>query len=255
MSGEVLLCMFVPFIGTSLGSTFVFFLKNKLSDSMNRIFSGFAAGIMTAAAVFSLLIPAIENSIEFGKMAFLPSVIGFWIGTAILIIFDSVLTKITRNKDAKTQNCHNMSFFAVTLHNIPEGMAVGMVCAAAIFQPGKVISSSVIALCVGVAIQNIPEGAIISMPFYSHGKSKSESFLLGVISGAVEPIGAFIAFIAASFVSSFMPLLLSMAAGAMFYVTADRLIYEMKGDGKSKKGIISFTLGFTVMMALDIALG
>ena len=245
----------LPFFGTCLGSALVFCYRGKVSNSVNSALCGLAAGIMTAAAVWSLLIPAIERSSKFGVFSFLPSVVGFWAGVILLLVCDKLLGRFTKEGEYEAKNRNSLSFFAVTLHNIPEGMAVGMVWTAYIMDNKAVSFSSALALCLGVAIQNIPEGAIVSMPFRAEGKGKVRSFLFGVFSGMVEPVGAVVTILATSFISSQLPFLLAAAAGAMIYVTADKLIIEMRGEDDGKKGMYFYTAGFTLMMALDVALG
>ena len=248
MNISVILGILIPFIGTTLGAAFVFFMKKQLGQSVQRALTGFAAGVMTAASVWSLLIPAIEQSDLMGIFAFVPAVVGFWIGTLFLLILDKTIPHLHmfadkaeghKSKLAKT----TMLLLAVTLHNIPEGMAVGVIYAG-------LISGSL-----GIAIQNVPEGAIISMPLHAEGKGKSFSFFGGVLSGAVEPIGALITILVSGLMVPVMPYLLSFAAGAMIYVVVEELIPEMSQGEHSNVGVIMFALGFTVMMVLDVALG
>ena len=249
MNISVILGILIPFIGTTLGAAFVFFMKKQLGQSVQRALTGFAAGVMTAASVWSLLIPAIEQSDSMGIFAFVPAFVGFWIGTLFLLVLDRTIPHLHmftdkaeghKSKLAKT----TMLLLAVTLHNIPEGMAVGVIYA-----------GGALALALGIAIQNVPEGAIISMPLHAEGKGKSFSFFGGVLSGAVEPIGALITILVSGLMVPVMPYLLSFAAGAMIYVVVEELIPEMSQGEHSNVGVIMFALGFTVMMVLDVALG
>ena len=239
MNISVILGILIPFIGTTLGAAFVFFMKKQLGKSVQRALTGFAAGVMTAASVWSLLIPAIEQSDSMGIFAFVPAFVGFWIGTLFLLVLDRTIPHLHmfadkaeghKSKLAKT----TMLLLAVTLHNIPEGMA-GLISGSA-----EISAGGALALALGIAIQNVPEGAIISMPLHAEGKGKSFSFFGGVLSGAVEPIGALITILVSGLMVPVMPYLLSFAAGAMIYVVV---------------GVIMFALGFTVMMVLDVALG
>ncbi len=250
----------IPFIGTSLGAAFVFFMKKNLSRGVQRALTGFAAGVMTAASVWSLLIPAIEQSGELGGFAFFPAAVGFWMGTLFLLLLDKTIPHLHmfadkaeghRSRLAKT----TMMLLAVTLHNIPEGMAVGVMYAGMLSGSPQISAGGALALAIGIAIQNIPEGAIISMPLHAEGKSKLFSFAGGVISGAVEPIGALITILVSSLMVPVMPYLLSFAAGAMVYVVVEELIPEMSEGEHSNIGVVMFALGFTVMMILDVALG
>lgn len=250
----------IPFIGTSLGAAFVFFMKKQLGRSVQRALTGFAAGVMTAASVWSLLIPAIEQSSSMGAFAFVPAFAGFWIGTLFLLALDKTIPHLHmfadkaeghKSKLAKT----TMLLLAVTLHNIPEGMAVGVIYAGLISGSAEISAGSALALALGIAIQNVPEGAIISMPLHAEGKSKTFSFFGGVLSGAVEPIGALITILVSGLMVPVMPYLLSFAAGAMIYVVVEELIPEMSQGEHSNVGVIMFAVGFTLMMALDVALG
>ena len=250
----------IPFIGTSLGVAFVFFMKKQLGRNVQRALTGFAAGVMTAASVWSLLIPAIEQSSSMGALSFVPAVVGFWIGTLFLLVLDKTIPHLHmfadkaeghKSKLAKT----TMLLLAVTLHNIPEGMAVGVIYAGLISGSAEISAGGALALALGIAIQNVPEGAIISMPLHAQGKSKPFSFLGGVLSGAVEPIGAIITIMISGLMVPVMPYLLSFAAGAMIYVVVEELIPEMSQGEHSNVGVIMFAVGFTLMMILDVALG
>ena len=259
MNISVILGILIPFIGTTLGAAFVFFMKKQLGKSVQRALTGFAAGVMTAASVWSLLIPAIEQSDSMGIFAFVPAFVGFWIGTLFLLVLDRTIPHLHmftdkaeghKSKLAKT----TMLLLAVTLHNIPEGMAVGVIYAGLISGSAEISAGGALALALGIAIQNVPEGAIISMPLHAEGKGKSFSFFGGV-SGAVEPIGALITILVSGLMVPVMPYLLSFAAGAMIYVVVEELIPEMSQGEHSNVGVIMFALGFTVMMVLDVALG
>ena len=251
----------IPFIGTSLGAACVFLMKNNLNMLTQRILTGFAAGVMTAASVWSLLIPAIEQSEEsMGRLAFIPASVGFLIGIAFLLLLDSLIPHLHFNTDkAEGLKAHlsknTMLMLAVTLHNIPEGMAVGVVYAGLYYGSDDITAAGALALALGIAIQNFPEGAIISMPLKAEGMGKGKAFAMGVLSGAAEPIGAILTVLAAGLIIPAMPYLLSFAAGAMMYVVVEELIPEMSAGEHSNSGTISFSLGFVAMMILDVALG
>lgn len=250
----------IPFIGTSLGAMCVLFMKKDLGRTVQRALTGFAAGVMVAASIWSLLIPAMEESTSMGKMSFLPAVIGFWLGTLFILLLDHVIPHLHMNA-TKAEGPKNhlakttMMLLAVTLHNIPEGMAVGIVYAGFLTGSPKITAGSAMALSLGIAIQNFPEGAIISMPIHAQGKSKGRACLDGILSGAVEPLGALLVLAAASVFVPIMPYLLSFAAGAMMYVVVEELIPEMSAGEHSNIGVLMFAAGFTLMMALDVALG
>ena len=250
----------IPFIGTVLGSACVFFMKKELSRTVQRALTGFAGGVMVAASIWSLLIPAIKQCEGRGRWAFLPAFIGFWLGILFLLLLDKIIPHLHMNAEkaeglksraAKT----TMMVLAVTLHNIPEGMAVGVVFAGLLSGSVEITAGGALALSLGIAIQNFPEGAIISMPLYAEGKTKSKAFLDGALSGAVEPIGALLTMFAAGLFVPAMPYLLAFAAGAMIYVVVEELIPEMSVGEHSNIGVVMFALGFTLMMALDVALG
>ena len=258
---EVIKGLAVPFIGTAFGAACVFAMKKDFSRTVQRILTGFAAGVMTAAGVWSLLIPAIDQSSEtMGRLAFLPAAVGFLFGIAFLLLLDKLIPHLHMNSDkaegirAKLPK-NTMLLLAVTLHNIPEGMAVGVVYAGLLYGDGGITSAEAFALALGIAIQNFPEGAIISMPLKADGMSKPKAFLLGMLSGAAEPLGAVITLLAAGLVIPAMPYLLSFAAGAMIYVVVEELIPEMSEGEHSDVGTISYAAGFTAMMILDVALG
>lgn len=257
---DVFIGLMIPFLGTALGAACVFFMKKELSMQVQRALTGFAAGVMVAASIWSLLIPAMEQSSDKGRWAFLPAAAGFWAGILFLLLLDHIIPHLHMDTDkaegpksklAKT----TMMVLAVTLHNIPEGMAVGVVYAGFLSKSGAMTLGGALALSIGIAIQNFPEGAIISMPLHAQGKSKSKAFALGVGSGAVEPIGGLLTILAAGILVPAMPYLLSFAAGAMLYVVVEELIPEMSSGEHSNIGVLMFSFGFTVMMALDVALG
>lgn len=249
----------IPFMGTTLGSACVFFMKSELSISVQRALTGFAAGVMVAASIWSLIIPAIEQSSTMGKFAFLPAVIGFWAGVMFLLLLDHIIPHLHRLSNEvegpswKLKRT-TMLVLAVTLHNIPEGMAVGIVYAGLLLGQKGITEGAALALAVGIAIQNFPEGAIISMPLRSEGVPKGRAFFLGALSGAVEPLGMGLTIATSVFILPVLPYLLSFAAGAMLYVVVEDLIPEMSVRGHSNLGVIFFSVGFTVMMTLDVAL-
>ncbi|MCR5685145.1 MAG: ZIP family metal transporter [Lachnospiraceae bacterium] len=256
----VVIGLLIPFVGTAAGAACVFFLRNELKISVQRALSGFAAGVMVAASIWSLIVPAIEQSSDKGRFAFLPAFIGFWLGVLFLLLLDHIIPhlhvgidQVEGPKSKLTRIV--MLVLAVTLHNIPEGMAVGVVYAGLVNGSGLITAGGALALALGIAIQNFPEGAIISMPLYAEGKSKPKSFVLGVLSGAVEPLFGGLTVILAGLVVPAMPYLLSFAAGAMLYVVVEELIPEMSAGEHSNIGVVSFAVGFSLMMALDVALG
>lgn len=260
MSVEVLQGILLPFVGTTLGSACVLFMKRNLSLSVQRALTGFAAGVMVAASIWSLLIPAIEQSDFMGSWSFIPAIIGFWSGILFLLVLDKTIPHLhlgsdepegVRTKLKKT----TMLVLAVTLHNIPEGMAVGILFAGRLSGVSSITLASAFALSIGMAIQNFPEGAIISMPLHSEGMKKGKAFIFGTLSGIVEPIAAIITILAAQFFIPILPYLLSFAAGAMIYVVVEELIPEMSAGKHSNLGTIFFALGFAVMLILDVALG
>ena len=255
--------LLIPFIGTAAGAACVFFLKKDLRTGIQRALTGFAAGVMVAASIWSLIVPAIDQSASKGRLAFLPAFMGFWLGVLFLLLLDHTIPHLHRSIDQADQtegpksrlNRTIMMVLAVTLHNIPEGMAVGVVYAGLLSGSANITSGGALALALGIAIQNFPEGAIISMPLFAEGKSKPKSFLLGLLSGAVEPIFGGLTVIIASLVVPAMPYFLSFAAGAMLYVVVEELIPEMSAGEHSNIGVLFFSVGFSLMMALDVALG
>lgn len=257
---EIFYGIAIPFLGTALGAACVFFMKKALSDRVQRALTGFAAGVMVAASVWSLLIPAMEQSAGMGKWAFVPAAVGFWIGILFLLLLDHIIPHLHQNstqaEGPKSQlERTTMMVLAVTLHNIPEGMAVGVVYAGYRSGSAQITAAGALALSLGIAIQNFPEGAIISMPLRAEGMSKGRAFLGGVLSGIVEPIGAVVTILAAGLIVPALPYLLSFAAGAMLYVVVEELIPEMSEGVHSDIGTVFFAVGFSVMMVLDVALG
>ncbi len=260
MDMQIITGLLIPFAGTAAGAACVFFMKHELDQMVQRSLTGFAAGVMTAASVWSLLIPAMDQAEHLGRLSFLPAAIGFWCGILFLLLLDSVIPHLHMDTDkAEGLPAHmartTLMLLAVTLHNIPEGMAVGVVYAGLRSGSSLVTSGGALALAVGIAIQNFPEGAIISMPLHGAGKSKVSAFAGGVLSGAVEPVFGALTVIAAGMIVPAMPYLLSFAAGAMIYVVVEELVPEMAAGEHSNIGVLAFSAGFTLMMALDVALG
>ena len=251
--------LLIPFIGTAAGSACVFFLKNDLKDGIKRALTGFAAGVMVAASIWSLIVPAIEQSSDKGRFAFLPAFIGFWLGILFLLLLDHIIPHlhagINQTEGPKSKLTRTvMLVLAVTLHNIPEGMAVGVVYAGLMNGSANITAGAALALALGIAIQNFPEGAIVSMPLRAEGMKKGKTFLLGTLSGVVEPIATVLTLLAASAVVTILPFLQAFAAGAMIYVVVEELIPEMSKGKHSNWGTIAFSLGFVLMMVLDITL-
>ena len=250
----------IPFLGTSTGAACVFFMKKNMSEQLSRILTGVAAGVMVAASVWSLLIPAMEQSDGMGRLAFIPAVTGFWGGILFLLLLDHVIPHLHQHSNSvegpksRLQRT-TMMVLAVTLHNIPEGMAVGVVYAGYLAGNRNISAMAALALSLGIAIQNFPEGAIISMPLRAEGMKKGKAFWGGVLSGIVEPIGAVLTILASGFIIPALPYLLSFAAGAMLYVVVEELIPEMSQGKHSNIGTVFFAVGFSVMMMLDVALG
>ena len=257
---EILSAVFLPFLGTVLGAGMVFFLKGKMNRTLQRILTGFAAGVMVAASIWSLIIPAMEQSDHMGKLAFLPAFVGVWGGFLFLLLLDHIIPHLHLNSQCPEGSpCglgkSTMMVLAVALHNLPEGMAVGVVAAGWLTGSESISAATAIALALGIALQNLPEGAIISMPLRSGGMSKSRSFLYGAASGIVEPLGALLTIALASVVTPVLPYFLAFAAGAMLYVVVEELIPEMSEGEHSNIGTIFFAVGFSLMMMLDVALG
>lgn len=260
MNWSVFYGILIPFLGTSFGAACVFFMKKEMGDRLQRMLTGFAAGVMVAASIWSLLIPAMEQVSDMGKLAFVPAVAGFWCGILFLLLLDHIIPHLHRNSQSaegpRSQlKRTTMLVLAVTLHNIPEGMAVGVVYAGYLAGSTQISAAAAMALSLGIAIQNFPEGAIISMPLRAEGTGKPKAFLGGVLSGIVEPIGAILTILAAGLIVPALPYLLSFAAGAMLYVVVEELIPEMSQGEHSDVGTIFFAVGFSVMMMLDVALG
>ena len=250
----------IPFLGTSLGAACVFFMKKSFSDAVQRALNGFAAGVMVAASVWSLLIPAIERSSAMGSFSFVPAVAGFWAGILFLLALDHIVPHL-HAKSGQTEGPKSrlgrsaMMVLAVTLHNIPEGMAVGVVYAGFLSGDAQITSAGALALSLGIAIQNFPEGAIISMPLRAQGITKLRAFVYGTLSGIVEPIAAFLTIWLTGLVVPLLPYFLSFAAGAMIYVVVEELIPEAQNGKHTNVGTIGVAAGFTLLMILDVALG
>lgn len=250
----------IPFLGTTLGAAMVFLMRNKMNSKVEKLLLGFASGVMIAASVWSLLIPSIDMAEGQGKVAWIPAAIGFILGIVFLLVLDSVIPHLHLNNEkpegikAKLKKT-TMMVFAVTLHNIPEGMAVGVTFAGALRGQGGMTMAGALALAIGIAIQNFPEGAIISMPLKSEGMSKSKAFLYGTLSGIVEPIGAIITILLTNAMLPILPYFLAFAAGAMIYVVVEELIPESQAGEHANIGTIGVAIGFVIMMILDVALG
>ena len=252
--------LLIPFLGTTLGSGMVFLMKNKINKKIEKLLLGFASGVMISASIWSLIIPALDMAEEQGVITWVPATIGFLLGICFLLVLDSIIPHLHLNTDkpeglkSKIQKT-TMMVLAVTLHNIPEGMAVGVVFAGALAQNTGITMAGAIALAIGIAIQNFPEGAIISMPLKSEGMSKLKAFLYGTLSGIVEPIGAILTICLTNLVVPILPYLLSFAAGAMIYVVVEELIPESQTGEHSNIGTIGVAIGFVIMMILDVTLG
>lgn len=257
---EILQGIIIPFIGTLSGAACVYFLKNELSTFLQRSLSGFAAGVMIAASVWSLIIPAIDQSEWMGKLSFIPAFIGFWLGVLFLLFLDHAIPHIhaatNEAEGPKAKLSRNtMLILAVTLHNIPEGMAVGAVYSGFLSGNSTISAMSAMALAIGIAIQNFPEGAIVTMPLLKEGYSKFKAFMFGIVSGIAEILGAVVTIMLTNVIVPVMPYMLSFAAGAMVYVVVEELVPEACEGEHSNIGTIAFALGFSIMMVLDIALG
>ena len=258
---EMLAIMTLPFLGTALGAGCVFFLKREMNKTLQRGLAGFAAGVMVAASVWSLLIPALEQCEEMGKLSFIPAVIGFLLGIAFLLLLDHIIPHLhAGNEEAEGPKSNlkktTMLVLAVTLHNIPEGMAVGVVFAGWLSGVEEITLMGAFALALGIAIQNFPEGAVISLPLRSEeGMNRKRAFLYGSASGAVEPVAAALTILLSEILEPILPYLLAFAAGAMLYVVVEELIPEANESEHSNIGTIGFAVGFAIMMMLDVALG
>ncbi|MCI6375667.1 MAG: ZIP family metal transporter [Clostridiales bacterium] len=260
MPVEVVYGILIPFLGTTLGAACVFLLKHGLHPLVQRGLTGFAAGVMTAASVWSLLIPAMEYAESMGRLSFVPAVVGFWLGVLFLLALDHCIPHLHQGSDEpegpkSSLRRSTMLMLAVTLHNIPEGMAVGVVFAGWMSGQGGLSLAAALALALGIAIQNFPEGAILSMPLSANGMKKSRAFMQGMISGVAELLAALVTLWASKLVVPVLPYLLSFAAGAMIYVVVEELIPESSQGSHSNLGTIFFSLGFTLMLVLDVALG
>ena len=259
MNMQVISAVMLPFLGTCLGSALVFFLKGAMNRRLQRSLTGFAAGVMVAASVWSLIIPAMEQSEHMGRLAFFPAFVGVWAGFGFLLLLDKLIPHMHLDESPEGIPCSlgksTMMVLAVALHNLPEGMAVGVVAAGWLTGSESISFAAALALSLGIALQNLPEGAIISMPLKSQGMGRGRAFGYGVASGIVEPIGAAVTIALAPLVVPILPYLLAFAAGAMLYVVVEELIPEMSEGEHSNIGTIFFALGFTLMMMLDVALG
>lgn len=246
---DVFFGVMIPFVGTALGSTMVFFMKDKINQKFEQMLLGFAGGVMFAASIWSLIIPAINHAESMGRFKFLPALVGVIFGVLIMVLFEAIL-----NKSQQERKSNAKMIFAITLHNIPEGLAVGVALAGLVY--GNVESVwTALALSVGIAIQNIPEGAIVSMPLKQGGMSKAKAFSCGVLSGAIEPISAVIAILLVGVISAALPYVLAMAAGCMIFVVVDEIIPEMQSECGARVGTLGFVFGFLIMMVLDVAFG
>jgi len=258
MELSVAIGIMIPFIGTTLGSACVFFMSKKMNTFVQKFLLGFASGVMIAASVWSLLIPALDMSVSFGKMAFIPAAVGFILGILFLLFLDETVPHMHLDQEPEgrqsTLKKSTMLVLAVTLHNIPEGMAVGVVFAGMMMGEHQISLTAAVALALGIAIQNFPEGAIISMPLRSEGMSKRQAFVYGTLSGVVEPVASIVTIILSQFIIPVLPYLLSFAAGAMMYVVVEELIPEASEGKHSNIATIGFALGFVLMMILDVSL-
>ena len=257
---EILSAILLPFLGTTLGAAGVFFLKGKMNRTLQRSLTGFAAGVVVAASIWSLIIPAMEQSEHMGKLAFLPAFTGVWGGFLFLLLLDHIIPHLQLNSQCpEGTRCNlgksTMMVLAVALHNLPEGMAVGVVAAGWLTGNESISAAGALALSLGIALQNLPEGAIISMPLKSNGMKQGKAFGYGVLSAVIEPIGAIITILLADLLVPVLPYLLSFSAGAMLYVVVEELIPEMSDGEHSNIGTVFFAVGFSLMMVLDVALG
>ena len=258
---NILIGILIPLLGTTIGAACVFIMKKEINEIVNKGLLGFASGVMIAASVWSLIIPSINMSSHMDKLSFLPAAIGLVIGIGFMLFLDIIIPHLHYDNEKaeglKSDKIRKttMLILAVVLHNIPEGMAVGVVFSGVMNEGTAITLAGAFALSIGIAIQNFPEGAIISMPLRSEGMSKGKSFYYGFLSGVVEPIGAILTIIFSSFIEPLMPYLLSFAAGAMIYVVVEELIPEASSKEHSNIGTIGFAAGFVIMMILDVALG
>lgn len=260
MNINAMIGLLIPLIGTTLGSAMVFFMKSEINVKLEKLLLGFASGVMIAASVWSLLIPSIDMAAEQGKISWVPPAVGFLLGMGFLLMLDSLIPHLHLDSDSPEGVKANlkkttMLVLAVTLHNIPEGMAVGITMAGAMLENEQITMAGAFTLAIGIAIQNFPEGAIVSMPLRSEGTTKGKAFLYGMLSGLVEPVGGLLTILLASLVVPILPYMLSFAAGAMIYVVVEELIPEMQAGEHSNIGTIGVAFGFVLMMILDVALG
>jgi ZIP family zinc transporter len=251
--------LLIPFLGTVLGAACVIFMRKQLDVRLQRALSGFAAGVMIAAAIWSLLIPAIDQSESMGKLSFVPAVVGFCLGMLFLLLLDLVTPHMHMDESVEGPKANlqktTLMVFAVTLHNIPEGMAVGVVYAGWASGEVGISAAGALALALGIAIQNFPEGAIISMPLHSNGASKGKALLYGILSGIVEPLAGLVTVLLSAYIIPVLPYLLGFAAGAMMYVVVEELVPEMSEGEHTNVATILFMIGFSLMLTLDVALG
>lgn len=260
MTSKIIWGLIFPLLGTAGGAACVFFMKKSMPPLLRRGLTGFAAGVMVAASIWSLLLPAMDAAAHLGKWAVFPAAAGFWAGILFLLLLDHLIPHLHQSGSQveglpKSLSKTTMLVLAVTLHNVPEGMAVGVVYAGLLSGNTQITVMGALALSIGIAIQNFPEGAIISMPLRAEGATKQRAFLYGVLSGIVEPIGALVTILAAGLIAPALPYLLSFAAGAMIYVVVEELIPETAEGAHSNIGTVMFAAGFTVMMVLDVVLG
>ncbi len=253
--------LLLPFLGTMLGAAMVFFLRGAMTASVRKLLLGFASGVMVAASIWSLILPSMEMSLEAGGSEWIPAAIGFVLGILFLLLLDTIIPHLHIGADSpegitpkKQWKRTTMLSLAVTLHNIPEGMAVGVILASAMAEGSSISMTAAWALAIGIAIQNFPEGAVLSMPLYSEGMKKGKAFLIGALSGIVEPIASIVTILLIAFISPALPYLLAFAAGAMMYVVVEELIPEAQAEPHSNIPTLGFTAGFILMMILDCAL-
>ena len=260
MTTELLGAVALPFLGTCAGAGFVLFLRGSMNRTLQRSLTGFAAGVMVAASIWSLIIPAIDQSAHLGKLSFLPAFVGVWLGFLFLLLLDHIIPHLHQGSECPegtpcTLGKNTMLVLAVALHNLPEGMAVGVVVAGYLTGSASISLAGIVSLSLGIALQNIPEGAIISMPLRSDGMGRGKALLYGVLSGIVEPMGAVATIALAAYLAPVLPYLLAFAAGSMLYVVVEELIPEMSQGEHSDIGTLFFAAGFSLMMLLDVALG
>ena len=257
---KLVLGILIPFFGTMLGASMVFFMKKNINEKLEKVLLGFAGGVMIAASIWSLILPSIELSSNMGNLSFIPALVGIVLGMLFLLLLDSIIPHLhinSQNPEGMPSKLKRttMLMLSVTLHNIPEGMATGIVLAGAYFGSAEISMAGALVLAVGMAIQNFPEGAVISMPLKSEGLTKSKSFLYGSASGFVEPIFAILTILFTKLVTPILPYLLSFSAGAMIYVVVEELLPESQTGNHTNMATLSFMFGFVIMMVLDVALG